>query len=262
MGSYPHGSIATQRRQTGVIRALVPNGHRRAIFKKNGGGMLGLFGRRKGEGIRLVVPPHHEIKKDIEDLGKKAKFATAAGLNILANHAQGAIREHVRGTDFMLRRPTFVLNTIKRERGQDFATGSKLEAAVRIDPDPKRDFLAKHVEGGVKRPRDGRSLMVPVGIKGTGAGGVITTAQRARLKVDPRVVRIRNDQGKDLLVRFSGRGRRARTEVLFRLVPSVPLRPRLPIYDLARKAFDENWLGSMQDGIMEEMLQTLNRRHR
>jgi hypothetical protein len=224
--------------------------------------MLGLFGRRKSEGLRLVVPSHDGIKADLADLGKKAKFATAAGLNILANHAQGAIREHVRGRDFMLRRPTFVLNTIKRERGQDFATGSKLEAAVRIDPDPKRDFLAKHVEGGTKRPLEGRSLMVPVGIKGTGAGGVITTAQRARLKVDPKIVRIRSGDGKDLLVRFTGRGRGARTEVLFRLVPSVPLRPRLPIYDIARRAFDENWFRAMQDGIMEEMLQTLNRRHR
>lgn len=211
--------------------------------------------------MRIVIPSNEAIKADLDQLGRKAKFASAAGLNILANHAQEAIRDRVRGGKFTLRRPSFILNTIKRERGQDFARGSKLEAAVRIDP--SRDFLAKFVEGGVKRPLNGGgSLLVPVGIKGTGKGGVVTAGQREKLRADRRVERIRSANGKDLIVRYSGRGKRGRVDVLYRLVRAVPIAPLLPIYRLAKHAVDRNWFKAMGDGVMEEMLQTLNRRHR
>jgi hypothetical protein len=219
--------------------------------------MFGLFGRRKGEGLRLVVPPHKEIMDDLAAIGRVGPFAAASGLNLLANRAQEGIRDHVRG-EFMLRRPQFVLNTIKREKGEDFANRNKLVAGVRVDP--TRNQLAKFVEGGRKVPTSGRSLAVPVNAKRT-AAGIIRKDQRPRALIgNKNVERFRLADGREVLARFSGRGKRGRVDILYRLVPSVPIRPSLPIYTIARDVFDREWLNAMQDGLMEAMLKEIGKR--
>ena len=211
--------------------------------------------------MKLRMPSDDGIKADLAEIGRKAPFAAAAGLNILANRAQAAMRDHVRsGKDFMLRRSTFVLNTIKREKGQDFASHRSLVASVRIDP--SRDFLAKFVDGGRKTPREGRSIAVPNAAKLT-KSGILRKNQRPRaLMSDPKVERIRLNSNREALVRFSGRGRGARVDVLYFLVRDVPIKPSFPIYKIARDTFDAHWQDAMRDGIMEEMLKTLARRNK
>lgn len=84
-------------------------------------------------------------------------FAISLGVNWTALGAQRDIRSHVRQT-FVLRRPTYVLGTIKIERG-DFST-KKRPFAFRVSiPDyrtkkGRQDFLAKHELGGERLQPD------------------------------------------------------------------------------------------------------------
>jgi len=108
--------------------------------------------------ISLTLDGLDEAIRDMEGLQKQLPFAASVGLNRTADDFQAAMRGRVQAK-FTLRRPGFVLNTIKRERS-DFATKAKLVAMVRIDP--KSNFLAKFEEGGSKRPAGSGTLAIPV----------------------------------------------------------------------------------------------------
>lgn len=102
------------------------------------------------------------LKRSFRVLGEIAKeipFAASVGLNRTADEAQQAIRASL-SQHFTLRRRAFVESTIYRMPREDFATKATLRAGVRIHPE--RDFLSKFEEGGVKKPRDGRTLGIPI----------------------------------------------------------------------------------------------------
>lgn len=86
-------------------------------------------------------------------------FAYSLGLNKLVNAAQGAVKDSLAGK-FTLRQPSFIQNTIYRQPGQDFATKTNLSATVRVDP--KRNFLAKFEDGGLKHSRSGKDVAIPI----------------------------------------------------------------------------------------------------
>lgn len=100
-------------------------------------------------------------------------FAVATAINRTARDFQDAQRDLMRDR-FTIRRP-WVLQGVKINRG-DFATKTKLEARVHIDP--ARDFLVKFEEGDTKRPRGSR-IAVPQEARRTKTG-VVSRTQRPR----------------------------------------------------------------------------------
>lgn len=196
--------------------------------------------------------------KDAADFVKKfasqVRFGMSLAIEESANYAQDAIKAQV-PRSFTLRRPDFVRNTVVRLRARgDFATKRNLAAAIRIDDrvDSKgrtRNYLAKFVEGGPKRPVSGSSIAVPVNAK-RNAAGIITNANRPRALMGKKgYERITTDRGKDLLVRFGGRGARARVTVLYALTPGVPIRAQFPMYQVAGRAVSESWPTAVDNGI-------------
>jgi hypothetical protein len=104
-----------------------------------------------------------DVSKLVNDLDdfvmRQAPYALQLGLNDAAIDSQQAERELV-ASNFTLRRPKWVLDTIKIGRG-DFATKEKLsvrisigEAAATPERSKKEGLLAKFEEEGFKESRD------------------------------------------------------------------------------------------------------------
>lgn len=83
-------------------------------------------------------------------------FAVANSLNRVAFHFRDVQRDAMRSR-FIIRRP-WVLQGVQVPTG---AKATKDKARVTIEVEQQREFLAKFERGGIKRPRDGRSLAVP-----------------------------------------------------------------------------------------------------
>jgi hypothetical protein len=193
--------------------------------------------------IQIDVHGSEAVRSALRDIGRQAPFAMVKTLNATANEAQTAIRKGL-GV-FTLRRKAFVENTIFRNRGTDFANKQHLQATVRVHPG--RDFLAQHEEGGQKAPVSGRSVAIPMqAVQDAAGGGVIPRRLRpSGLRTNGQVRRIVTPAGVFLVRNRPGKGRGRlegwRTEFLYRLKPSVPIRPRLAFRDNASKAIDASF---------------------
>ena len=183
-------------------------------------------------------------RQAMADIKKQAPFAMSLALNRTANAAQTEIRSGL--SAFTLRRKEFVERTIFRTRGVDFATKAKLQASVRVNP--ARDFLAQHEEGGQKAPVSGQHVAVPLPAVQEAAGqpvipkrlrpsGLRLNGQVRKVVTPSGVFLVRNRLGK-------GRGRLEgwRTEFLYSLKKSVPIRPRLRFHENAQKAIDNQFV--------------------
>jgi hypothetical protein len=192
--------------------------------------------------ITLEAKNVEPVQQALNTIAKSARFATAKALNRTANDVQTAIRDGL-ASAFQIRRAVFVQRTIYRDRATDFAGKAQLKAAVRVDP--RRDFLAQHEEGGRKTPRAGRTVAIPLPAVQPDRALVVPRRLRpSQLKGDVR--RVTTPAG-DFLVRNRpgrGGGGRAgwRTEFLYRLKASVPLRPRLKFHETAQKTLDARWV--------------------
>lgn len=197
--------------------------------------------------IRMTVRDSELVRGALTEIGRQAPFAMAKALNATANAAQTDVRNKLgSGRQFTLRRRDFVLRTIYRQPGQDFATKGVLRAVVRVHPED--DFLAQHEEAGRKVATSGRSVAVPLyGVKPTEETVVPTRLRPSALLSDPRVRRVKTPTGDYLVRNVSGRGRGRlrgwRTEFLYRLQPSVPLRPRLGFIANATETIDKRFVG-------------------
>ncbi len=206
----------------------------------------------------IQITGDREASDLLKIVAKQAKYFTSVALNEAANAGQAAGKAAV-SKPFTLRRADFIRNTIVRVPGQDFATKSKLSGAVRIDDrvdskGRKRDYLAKFVAGGQKRPISGNSLAVPVNAP-RNASGIITNANRpAALKGKKGYERITTDRGKDLLVRFTGRGRGQRVIVLYSLKKSVPIRAVFPFHDVIERAAVAAWPDAVANSVVNALL--------
>lgn len=100
------------------------------------------------------------FSKDLSALEKsQLPFATMRMINEIAEGFQAEKQEDI-VRKFTVRRPSFIMNTVKIARGH-FATKDNLRAIVGIDPE--RDVLSKFEEDGVKQPMfDGHSLAIPI----------------------------------------------------------------------------------------------------
>ncbi len=162
-------------------------------------------------------------KASFAELGKHTGAAIADTLNPLANGTQAMTRDEIRRR-MTLRRPTFVLNTIYRKPGEDFATPTKAQASVRVDP--ARDFLAKFETGGIKGPVEGNSIALPLGVRRL-KSDIIRVRDRPRgLMGSKQVVRVG-----DLLIRFQ----RKKITPLYRFLRQVRIPDRMNMRQNAEK---------------------------
>lgn len=182
---------------------------------------------------RIDVLGAPEAKRMFDEVGRQGPFALSRTLNALANATQKTVQNEL-GERFTLRRPDFVKRTIYRKPGEDFATKSKLEAAVRVHPD--RNFLAKFEEGGTKTPRDGRVIAIPVDVR-RNKSDIVAKANRPRELLKKPKVRIL----RDVIVQRMGRAKSAYSRVLYVLKRSVSIEPRLHMADTAKQVTEQNF---------------------
>jgi hypothetical protein len=187
--------------------------------------------------IDIQIKNAEPVIQALSKIGEQAPFAMALTLNDTANAAQTAIRNGL-SARFTLRRKDFILNTIYRQKGVDFATKRELSAAVRVNSE--RDVLAKFEDGGQKTPLVGRNVAIPLpGVK-RNKNDIVTKANRpAGLIGKPGVARIETKAGTFLVqTKRGGRGMGARTEFLYQLKPSVPIKPVLSFVKTANDEVD------------------------
>ena len=194
--------------------------------------------------VTLTLKGDQATKAALTALGKDAAFVTAQAINATANAAQQAVRDNLTG--FTLRRRDFILRTIYRRPGTDFAKKTDLRAALRVNP--QRDVLAKHEEGGRKMPgAGGRTVAIPLEAVKPNEMAVIPRRLRPSQLPRDQVRRVETRAGTFLVRNRPGRGSGGRvgwrTEFLYRLKPSTPLRPRLRFVETANKAVDREWVG-------------------
>lgn len=189
-----------------------------------------------------------EIERGLDKVGRQQfPFAMSKALNATADQFQERQRAGMQKR-FTLRRKPWVDRSVKRGKG-DFATKKKLEAIVRIEtPGDKgrSDVLTQHEDGGTKRPRSGRTLSVPADVR-RGKTGVIPKNLRPGalnlrpwgesgtvMRGDRRTVLIRTGNDRGVILQRTGRGKRAKLKVLYRLKGSVPLKPGLEFFKTAK----------------------------
>lgn len=201
--------------------------------------------------ITLQVKGLPAARATLQRIGRQAPFAVATGLNNLANEAQRAVQDSL-GDRFTLRRPDFVKKTIFRAKGTDFATKSKLQAVVRVNP--ARDFLAQHEDGEVKTARSGTHVAIPLlAVQPTRDTVVPRRLRPSGLRNNPHVRKITTPAGTFLVRNRPGRGRGGlngwRTEFLYELKRGVPLRPRLRFHATTQRVIDASWERQLMAGI-------------
>lgn len=196
--------------------------------------------------MNLKIDGFDDARRELAAIGRQIPYAASVALNTIANKAQADIRSRLPG-NFMLRRPQFIANTIYRQPGVDFATKTRLQAAVGVHP--TRDMLAKHEEGGSKRPTRSARLAVPVNVPRTGAGLVKAAYQLKALRANPRVFRVDPPRGDPILAEALGRGKNARIRVLYTLKRAVWLKPRLQFHETAERTIAREWEGAVRAGI-------------
>ena len=182
---------------------------------------------------RIEVLGEEAARRMFDEIGRQGPFALSRTLNALANKTQQTVQNQL-GERFTLRRPDFVKRTIYRKPGQDFATKSKLEAAVRVHPD--RNFLAKFEDGGTKTSTSGSRLAVPIEVR-RNKNEVITKANRPKALLNkPKVFK----KGK-LILQQVGRAKAAVTRVLYVLTRSVTIAPKLHMADTAKRVTEQDF---------------------
>ena len=202
--------------------------------------------------ISIKITGHDEIRRALQEIGRNAPRALTLTLNKLADDGQKAVQDSLT-TGFTLRRPDYVRRTIFRQSPGDFATNSRPRAAFRVNPE--RDMLAKFEEDSIKAPMSGRSVAIPLPAVKPTADTVVAKALRvSSLRADPKVRKITTPNGTFLVkekkagkvkgVRFG-----ARTDLLYKLVPSVRLKARLRFHATAQRTIDESFVRTASAGI-------------
>jgi hypothetical protein len=111
---------------------------------------------------KFTLDPRAFVKDMTAFSERQVPYAAMKTINETAEDFQAEEQEGV-ARRFILRRPQFIMNTIKINRG-DFATKDNLRAIVRVDPD--RDVLSKFEDQGTKEAMfGGHSLAIPIDAK-------------------------------------------------------------------------------------------------
>lgn len=169
-------------------------------------------------------------------------FAASLAINALAKDAQVEIRQGM-ASAFTLRRKDFLEK--QGAKIVQFAKKSALQAV--IGTDPKASFLGKFTRGG-DRPHGGLSIAIPVDVR-RNKSDVVTKANRPRAllaSTKNNGVYIKRDaSGRGEILKRVGRGKQARTQLLYLLVPRARVPRSLPYEEIVaravRGAFATRW---------------------
>jgi len=201
--------------------------------------------------LTLKITGHDAIKKALQEIGQKAPKALVLTLNKLADDGQKAVQGTL-AKSFTLRRAEYVTKTIFR-KGDDFATQARPRAAYGVNPE--RNILAKFEENSIKAPISGRSVAIPLSaVKPTRESVVSKGLRLSTLRTDPKVRRITTPNG-TFLVKEKRAGKvkgvklGARTDLLYKLVPSVRLTARLNFHATAKRSLDDTFVRTATAGI-------------
>jgi hypothetical protein len=201
--------------------------------------------------IEMQMLGNNEVAEAVKGLGRQIPFARMLILNRLANAAQAETRKGIEAR-FTLRRRDFVLKTIYRKPGEDFATKTEGESAVRVRDTPQGkgvpDFLAKFEEGGDKRPREGSSIAIPVHAR-RNKSDIVTTANR------PRAILNRPNFRKtaQTIAQRVGRGAKKTSRVWFVLKRRVRIPAKLGMALAAKRATERDFARIAAQAVDEAM---------
>lgn len=196
--------------------------------------------------LRLDPVELARVLRVIEDIGPKAKFAASVGMNRTANEMQDAIRDTLPG-HFTLRREQFILQTIYRKPGEDFASKDHLQAGVRIHEE--RDVLAKFEAGGIKTPTGGRrALAIPIDVK-RNKSDIVTPANRVRALLASGKAFIKDGR----VWQVVGRGASKRLRLAYVFKPSVKLPADLHFVETGTKVALDRFAPNVAGAIHLEL---------
>lgn len=188
-----------------------------------------------------------ETERSFAELGRQMPFARMTTLNGLANGTQSMTKDEVRNR-FTLRRPDFILNTIYRKPGEDFATKTSPTAAVRINNDTtskgyRKDFLAKFETGGTKSG-DGHRIAIPIDVR-RNKNEIVTQANRPKQVLRKPKVRL----FRTVIVQAIGRAKSATNRLLYILKPSVTIPDRLSMRENAERVVERDFDRIASDAV-------------
>lgn len=189
--------------------------------------------------LDIDVRGDREVMAMFEGIGQQMPFALANTLNGCANETQRDTRVGLEDGRMILRRPTFVKNTIYRKPGEDFAKKTHLVAAVRVDDRPGRDFLAKFEDGGEKEGRNGHRVAIPIDPK-RNKREVIPLGERPRVILN---LKSRVWISNNVIRQRVGRGLRAEVRSRYLLVRSVRVPKLLGLADAALRVMQHDFIG-------------------
>ncbi len=192
-----------------------------------------------------------------DGLARQHGFAVMLAINDTAKDVQRVQRAHQRQV-FTVRRPRWVDLAVKIKPR---ATKSKLEAKVSIDPpggQKRADIITKFEPGGIKRPRDGGHIAIPVQAKRTKAG-VVSRRSRPKSFKFKRVGRSIRGERRTFVVphvgifQRVGRRRRSRVRLLYLFKHSVPIAPILDFIGNAERTvkrfFERNYSKAFERAV-------------
>ena len=206
-----------------------------------------------------------ETRRVLGAFHRQLPFATAKAINDTAKDFQRAQLARM-GTAFTVRSRTFIPRSVKIK---PFARKTTLEATVAVAPPGgtrTADILVKFERGGVKRPRTGGHLVIPVDARRT-QRGIVRKDQRPRALHFRKVGRaFRGDRrtflipGVGIFQRTGRRGagrrlasyirtRRVRDQnirMLFSMTRSAPIRKQLRFISTARKIIPRVFPGHLR----------------
>lgn len=196
----------------------------------------------------------------LTDIRNRAPFAVATACNAIANGVQSEVRKSL-SANFTLRRKLFIEQSIYRNRATDFAKkGQRLiQAIVRVNPE--RDYLAKFEDGEQKKPVNGLHVAIPLPKVRPSFGMIVKDRDRLpALRGIPSVRKITTQAGTFIVRDVKGRGkafRGARTDFLYKLQRSVPIRPRLGMVKTFENVVDDKAVPEMLAAMDKALFQSL-----
>lgn len=189
-----------------------------------------------------------DVIKTVRDLPKQTTFATMLAINRTGVDAQKFTINKLLPDKFTIRskwwRPGSRYGFNLRR-----ASKAKLEATLGSAFDP----LALHERGGTKRPREGRSIAQPQGIR-TDKAQKLTRAKRPRaLLGKPKTFIAQMASGKRGIFRRVGKARLP-IKLLYTLEPSVRIEPTLDFEDQAGRVADQVFESHFSRAFREAVL--------
>jgi hypothetical protein len=214
--------------------------------------------------VRIRTSDPRKFERALQTAARQIPFALSVGINDTAKEIQKYQSTYVQ-LAFNVRRQNFFPRAVKIK---PFARKTRLSATLKIEPPggPSRaDMVTRHEEPGVRRPRFGSTLLVPVGARRLKSGRIRKTDRmeeqhfQTPLRAGRRAVAssgnvvsrgrrrtfmFRRPDGTGMVFRRTSSGRHGTfsgTEVLFVFKRRTSIHGGLQFLENARHVFDRDF---------------------